>query len=154
MYLCCSKPCLACSIGVQGGWGVHVLPLPPQILVDQITLFKPRGQIMPITLLHAPPIRFSELPTDLKYRGTDRRKLLSRWPLCRALYSLCHGYLKWWNGWLPSFIYSLFTVRFHFHISQLFCADATMKKKLGMAAVIQVVAKSPELLNMVVVTSV
>ena len=43
---------------------------------------------------------------------------------------------------------------FTFILVNFFCADATMKKKLGMAAVIQVVAKSPELLNMVVVTSV
>ena len=39
----------------------------PQILADQLTLFQPEGQIMPYTLLLAPPPpRFLGLPTVIK----------------------------------------------------------------------------------------
>ena len=37
--------------GVRGGGAV-----PPQFLADQLTLFEPRGQIMPVILLPCPPI--------------------------------------------------------------------------------------------------
>ena len=36
-----------------------------QIFTDQVTLSQPGGQIMPTTLLLAPPPRFSDLPTAL-----------------------------------------------------------------------------------------
>ena len=52
------------SGGTAGAGG----QLPPHILADQLTIFQPREQIMPTTLLLAPPPPgFLDLPTDLTY---------------------------------------------------------------------------------------
>ena len=48
-----------------GGRGAIAL----QILADQLTLLKPRGQIMPNTIQHNPPPRILEVPTALQYDG-------------------------------------------------------------------------------------
>ena len=40
---------------VKGGQGGGQLP--PHFLADQLTLFKPGGQIMPLTLQLAPPLK-------------------------------------------------------------------------------------------------
>ena len=49
------------------GYGVH----PSQILADQLTLFKPGGQIVPLTLLPAPPPGFKKLSTPLVWIPCD-----------------------------------------------------------------------------------
>ena len=57
---------------MASGVGPGGLPPSPKILADQLTLFKPGGQIMPITLLPAPPPGFRKLPTPLKNDYFDK----------------------------------------------------------------------------------
>ena len=54
--------CTCRAVG-PGGGGAGARS--PQFLADQLTLSQPDGQIMPTTLLLAPPTRFSDLPTSL-----------------------------------------------------------------------------------------
>ena len=49
--------CIQQGCRQRGAWGLQ----PPQFLTDQLTLSQPGGQIMPATVLPAPPPDFQTL---------------------------------------------------------------------------------------------
>ena len=76
----------------SGGPGAMAL----QILADQLTLFKPRGQIMPTTIQRTPP-RILEVPTALqiwwlKVQFCNRHFFFSKWIWHSALYNFLFSF--------------------------------------------------------------
>ena len=57
------------AVGAGGSGGAMPPPPSPQILVDQLNIFQLGGQIMPTTLLLAPPPIFLDLLTALPLSG-------------------------------------------------------------------------------------